>query len=734
MSNRVLSRGKIPFSIEGRILRELGERLVKQPEVALLELIKNAYDADATSCTITLDSGQGIKIEDDGVGMTLERFRDAWMRIGTSSKEGVVYTRKFKRKITGEKGIGRFAVRFLGTGLKLTTIADDPARGRTSLEVSFDWTEFDKREDLGELKVEYVLTAVDNDLAPTGTTLLVSSLRPIAQKIEWREVATGSIGVVSALRSFMPSKLQSRGSDRDPGFSLKLIGEAGKEPLELATQILDRYVLRGVLKVSRGRLHIDVFKAGTAEPYVTVDDRYVNSVGDVFADIRFFPRRPGTFAGAPVDGRAAYTWVRENSGVLVFDRGFQVRPYGMAGDDWLGLVRDAARNERHPQSGIAKKHFAMSKEVQAAPSENWMLRLPESAQLVGAVHVEGAPTTEAGDKGLVAAADREGFVMNEGYAELVDMVRGAVEAIAYADRRLQQEVDQAEAERKLQESREQTEAAIEEVENYEGLSPAQKTKIVSMLVESQQRIEQQEEGAKEREKQLEIMSLLGVIGGFMTHEFGVAITELRDAQRELNELAKTHPQFAERAVSFARHAEALEGFVAYSRAYVEGAKVRPSKPYAARPRIRQVVKVFGQYAEDRGIKVDIDVDPDVMVPLIPAALYNGIVQNLFTNALKAVTAAVDGGRVIAFRAWNDRRGHYLQVSDTGIGIPAPVRNRVFDPLFTTTDSRKDPLGSGMGLGLALVERGAAAFGGKAQLADPPPGFSTCVEIRFPLDG
>ncbi|MFP3354889.1 hypothetical protein R0K04_26410, partial [Pseudoalteromonas sp. SIMBA_153] len=51
----LLEEGEIPFSIESRIVRELGERLVKRPEVALLELIKNAHDADAATCTVDYD-------------------------------------------------------------------------------------------------------------------------------------------------------------------------------------------------------------------------------------------------------------------------------------------------------------------------------------------------------------------------------------------------------------------------------------------------------------------------------------------------------------------------------------------------------------------------------------------------------------------------------------------------------------------------------------------------------
>jgi signal transduction histidine kinase len=121
--------------------------------------------------------------------------------------------------------------------------------------------------------------------------------------------------------------------------------------------------------------------------------------------------------------------------------------------------------------------------------------------------------------------------------------------------------------------------------------------------------------------------------------------------------------------------------------------------------------------------------------MVPVSLYNGIALNLYTNALKAVTAKAGGGpRVIAFRAWNDQQWHNLEVSDTGVGIPTALRERVFDPLFTTTGSRRDPLGSGMGLGLALVQRGVTAFGGRVDVVDPPPDFVTCVRVRLPLNG
>ena len=190
-----------------------GERLVKQPEVAFVELIKNAYDADATVCRLTHDPQQSIEVSDDGHGMTLVEFQTGWMRIGTSVKEFKQLSRAFHRVITGEKGIGRFAVRFLGTTLDLESIADDPDRDmRTLLTAHFDWPEFDRTEDLGSIQVPYRLERTGN--RPTGTTLRVSALRPAAQSVSLYAVRTASISVVTPyaplLRTSKPSKRRAR--------------------------------------------------------------------------------------------------------------------------------------------------------------------------------------------------------------------------------------------------------------------------------------------------------------------------------------------------------------------------------------------------------------------------------------------------------------------------------------------------------------------------------------------
>jgi len=368
VTERPIRRGSIAFSIESRVLRELGERLVRQPEVALIELVKNAYDADAESCTIEV-SKNAVTVTDTGTGMTFASFTDAWMRIGTSSKERTVKSTLYGRQITGEKGIGRFAVRFLGRRLTLDSVAYDEGRKlKTRLSASFDWEAFDQGEDIGNVLVPYKLTRVDENI-PTGTTLSINNLRfDVLNNLNWKKIRTGSIGVVSGIRSLLQTRTQTD-EDADPGF--RLVTSDQGENFDTAKAILKHFVFRAKIRADDKRLIIRVYKNGEKGSFISINDAYEHEVGFLKADIRFFPRRPGTFSGAPVDGRAAYTWVRENSGVKVFDRGFQLQPYGEAGDDWLSLVRDAARNERHPQSQVTRTHFPMTKEVQASTKLNW---------------------------------------------------------------------------------------------------------------------------------------------------------------------------------------------------------------------------------------------------------------------------------------------------------------------------------------------------------------------------
>ncbi|MFW5804101.1 MAG: ATP-binding protein [bacterium] len=129
-------RTKHTFKIRpyARLLTMLGEQLIKNEQIALTELIKNSYDADATWVKISfIDFGENLEllqeskiiIEDNGVGMSLNTIKNDWMNPATPSKfshdGNIKKTPSGKRIIQGEKGIGRFAILKLGRKIQITT-------------------------------------------------------------------------------------------------------------------------------------------------------------------------------------------------------------------------------------------------------------------------------------------------------------------------------------------------------------------------------------------------------------------------------------------------------------------------------------------------------------------------------------------------------------------------------------------------------------------------------------
>ena len=83
---------KRPFKITSRVLAHLGEDLIKDESIALLELVKNSYDAGATKCIVDFDFDifgnlEAISISDDGVGMSLNTIENVWLVIGTDNKK-----------------------------------------------------------------------------------------------------------------------------------------------------------------------------------------------------------------------------------------------------------------------------------------------------------------------------------------------------------------------------------------------------------------------------------------------------------------------------------------------------------------------------------------------------------------------------------------------------------------------------------------------------------------------
>jgi signal transduction histidine kinase len=741
MAERQIDSGSIAFQTEGRLLQELGERLVASPQIALVELVKNSYDADAKTCTVSLaNRNRSLIVVDDGIGMNYDQFANRWMRIATSGKVLERVSPAYKRRLTGQKGIGRFAVRFLGKTLELSSIAYDPGRKyKTHLTASFDWTQLDQEQNLDHATIPYKLFRAEED-AETGTTLTIGGLRIGAEETQSSPFRTAVLKIVTPLQGLDGGRFRTNVSDdggkrKDPGFQVILPGEdiANSDNLDLAKQVLDRAWATLSINFENDVLTYTATFSNDEKPVRLRCKRKSLIRNGFVADIRYFPRRAGVFRGVEVDGQKAWAWVRENSGVAVIDHGFRIPPYGQQDDDWLAIDADNAHNSRAWRSSISDALFPIAAE-NLNSGENPMLILPTNYQLVGAVFVESTPVGSRTDGDLITAMDRQGFLYNDAFEQFVDFVRGGIEFLAKEDRASLQRAAERDAKAAARQTREDFKEAIKFIEDSPTIPKAEKNRLVkeySGLTTKLQEVEDYDRVARQR---LQAMSALGIVAGFMTHEASRIFASLGDILPELKRLARNHPTIRQDIEKFQKAYQALEGHIEYTRTFIDATQSGRAAVFKAAGQVELVIERFGEFARSRNITVENEIDRGLDAPRMPVAVYSGILLNLYTNALKAILAVASPQmrQRIVFRAQNEGRMHIIDVLDTGIGIPPNMRDRVFDPLFTTTSSADNPLGSGMGLGLSLVKSLVDSLKGKIGIVNPPQGFSTAFRVQLPL--
>lgn len=144
----------IPFAISARTAHLIGLENFANAEGAIVELVKNSYDADADICVVVADikenkSESSLYIIDNGTGMTDKIITDHWMTIGTDDKLINARSIKKKRVKSGAKGIGRFALNRLGKHSEMLTFSTDTKKGYVW---NVNWTRFDEARILSDVK------------------------------------------------------------------------------------------------------------------------------------------------------------------------------------------------------------------------------------------------------------------------------------------------------------------------------------------------------------------------------------------------------------------------------------------------------------------------------------------------------------------------------------------------------------------------------------------------------
>jgi hypothetical protein len=181
---------KIPFNVSAKTARLIGRENVSNLEGALIELIKNTYDADAKNCVVYYEkSTNSVYVIDNGNGMNKSTIIDNWMTIGNSNKKDEIYT-KTGRVNTGEKGIGRFALDRISRECKMLTVSE-----KDCFEWKVDWDSFETSEMITDTYAEL------NDSRENMISYLSSIKNPeLVEMLQQKFMGSGTCFVLNGLR------------------------------------------------------------------------------------------------------------------------------------------------------------------------------------------------------------------------------------------------------------------------------------------------------------------------------------------------------------------------------------------------------------------------------------------------------------------------------------------------------------------------------------------------------
>lgn len=712
-----LDSNALRFSIDARHIHRLGFELVGKQETALSELIKNAYDADATIVRIDfseyLKQGGSLVIADDGHGMPEETIRQTWMRLTTSDKEDNPFSPIFKRSRAGKKGIGRFAVERLGEKLILETEVEGKSQG---LRMHFNWDEL-YQHGASLSRIPNQIARYEKQPETHGTRLLIVNLRD-----RWTEKTLERVwkSVLLLQPPFKIGKQKNKAhKSSDPGFSVIINGSSGKkanEELSIEKSFLSHRtaLIRGsVDKNSKAKFFVQSSLLNIDESQKDDEDIY-DLIGKLEFEINFFIYTPDAISGISL--RDAQRIGKKYGGIRVYLDGFRVMPYGEPRDDWLALAYDTGRRDLL----VTANNHNVFGYINLSSSENPLFEV---------------------------TASREGLIENEAYEQLQLLVRRCLEwgakRVASVRGRKTHASEKGFLPR-IRKPSESTQDLLDIVEENAGDSEKEKKEITEALKQKQKEDKQFEDFFERREKEhskyeemLRILASLGISISVFSHEVRGALTRVNASmdtlKKSLSETALNN-EINESLESSEESISKLFDLSKYIVDLMDQSRAREKRPIALSAAIKGFVKHFSDYLNSRSIQFSVDIQPQhLRTEAMHPSEIDSVLFNFLTNAIKSMEKENSAKRYIAIKAYRDGDDAVLSLQDTGGGVSMDIQSRIFDAFFTTSHYSADAVaGPGSGLGLKIVQDIAHANGGTVTLAKPEKGFSCNFEFRVPL--
>lgn len=365
---------KRSFQPRSRLLLQLGDKLIRNENIALLELIKNSYDADSRTVTVKLTNVESIQngiidVIDDGEGMNMDIIENVWLEPGSDYKEQLfrknIRTPRFNRLPIGEKGIGRFGVHKLGYEIELTSRMKDC----NEIVVKIDWKKFGQKKYLKDSEFE-VYENTDPEYFKrnrTGTRIRITNLRTTWDKRMIRDLYKSVFSLQSPFKRSGKFDVNLELSSPEMiadlptlesikhfalfNFKCRLEGtristfEYHFTPWEELYKILPRTVTHEDDIILDNETLLDRIP-GTKKEFRVIDleKNYSNDtinekkIGPIEIEGYIFDREKTILELYSFPGlNLLKEYLDEQGGVRVYREGIRINEYGEQGNDWLNL-------------------------------------------------------------------------------------------------------------------------------------------------------------------------------------------------------------------------------------------------------------------------------------------------------------------------------------------------------------------------------------------------------------
>jgi len=689
-----MSQSSIRFSTD--ILSRLGEELNPSPDLGILELVKNSYDANAHHCVIELrgvhSSGGTIIITDDGDGMTQEEIENGWLVLGKSGKSKQKKSR-LGRVPAGNKGLGRLAALRMGSTIKLQT--RPLLEERAEYKVRIDWAKFLNVQLVEEVPLQIDPITRKAGLNP-GSRIQICDLYKPLRRIEVKRLARALILLADPFESnpegFLPTLKASEFKDLEKIVKNRYFEDADYHLIasidEQGYAKADVVDWKGDILFSGDHAEISNTKKRKGKTYNCPATKF---------DLWAFILNSATFSSKEVAIKDVREWLSHFGGVHLYENGLRVSPYGNPGNDWLDL------------------NLMRVKSPEERPSTNTS---------IGRVSVK-----DSGDL-LIQKTDRSGFIESESFLELREFARDSLEWMAR--RRLEAAEKRRQIERNKSKSQaDKSKVTLEEV--IENTSEPSRKELKKAFIAFKRAVNKESSSLRREVQLYRTLSTAGITAATFAHESrGNPIKAITHAAKALHRRAKLalgenyDDKFEKPIQIIIKATDSLSVLGSATLRLLSHRKRRVGR-VDVHGVIAEVLETFGPFMEGRGVKVKDDLCKAMPFLRGSEAAVESIVTNLFNNSLAAIERANRKNGVILLRT--DVQGDVvsIRVLDNGPGIENISTKDIWLPGQTTYIN-------GTGLGLVIVKDAVKDLGGSVDAIQSGELGGAEIIVELPILG